>query len=45
MEDNLGSALKGMTPQDLPDVVCDECSSCGHVNDDLLPKNPASPLA
>tara|TARA_B100000780_G_C21110445_1_gene448722 strand:+ start:833 stop:1072 length:240 start_codon:yes stop_codon:yes gene_type:complete len=79
MDQNIGNALKGMTPQDLPDVVCDECknptfrqvvllkrvsaaispsgnnsflpmpvfecSSCGHVNDDLLPKQPSSTLA
>ena len=79
MENNLGRALKGLTPADLPDVVCDkcgnatfrqvvllkkvsaavspsgntsflpmpvfECSNCGHVNDELLPKQGQSPLA
>ena len=72
MDNNLGRALKGLTPSDLPDVVCAECgnptfrqvvllkkvsaalspsgntsflpmpvfecSNCGHVNDELLPK-------
>tara|TARA_R100001015_G_C4634968_1_gene202895 strand:- start:9829 stop:10074 length:246 start_codon:yes stop_codon:yes gene_type:complete len=79
MDNNLGNALKGMSPSDLPDVVCDkcgnptfrqvvllkkvsaalspsgntsflpmpvfECSNCGHVNDDLLPKTGGSPLS
>tara|TARA_B100000902_G_C26638179_1_gene587781 strand:+ start:219 stop:464 length:246 start_codon:yes stop_codon:yes gene_type:complete len=79
MDNNLGNALKGMSPSDLPDVVCDkcgnptfrqvvllkkvsaalspsgnnsflpmpvfECSHCGHVNDELLPKQGGSPLA
>jgi len=78
MDQNLGNALKGMTPQDLPDVICDkcqnptfrqvvllkrvsaaiapsgntsflpmpvfECSNCGHVNTELLPKDPAASL-
>ena len=78
MENNLGNALKGMSPSDLPDVVCDkcgnptfrqvvllkkvsaalspsgntsflpmpvfECSNCGHVNDELLPKQQGSSL-
>tara|TARA_R110002074_G_scaffold68547_4_gene160509 strand:+ start:2300 stop:2545 length:246 start_codon:yes stop_codon:yes gene_type:complete len=79
MENNLGNALKGMSPSDLPDVICDkcqnstfrqvvllkkvsaaispsgntsflpmpvfECSNCGHVNDELLPKQNESPLS
>ena len=79
MDNNLGRALKGLTPSDLPDVVCDkcgnptfrqvvllkkvsaavspsgntsflpmpvfECSHCGHVNDELLPKQNQSPLS
>ena len=27
MENNLGNALKGLTPSDLPDVVCDKCKN------------------
>jgi|TARA_R100001509_G_C4777189_1_gene185088 uncharacterized Zn finger protein len=79
MDNNLGNALKGMSPSDLPDVVCNECgnptfrqvvllkkvsaalspsgntsflpmpvfecSNCGHVNDELLPKPGGSPLS
>ena len=78
MENNIANALKGMTPSDLPDVVCNECknptfrqvvllkkvsaaispngntsflpmpvfecSQCGNVNDELLPKQQASSL-
>ena len=78
MDNNIANALKGMTPSDLPDVVCAECgnptfrqvvllkkvsaaispngntsflpmpvfecSSCGHVNDELLPKQQGPSL-
>ena len=78
MDNNIANALKGMTPSDLPDVVCAECgnptfrqvvllkkvsaaispngntsflpmpvfecSQCGHVNDELLPKQQGSSL-
>ena len=78
MDNNFANALKGMTPSDLPDVVCNkcknptfrqvvllkkvsaaispngntsflpmpvfECSQCGHVNDELLPKQQGSSL-
>ena len=27
MDNNLGNALKGMSPSDLPDVVCDKCGN------------------
>ena len=27
MDNNLGRALKGLTPSDLPDVVCAECGN------------------
>ena len=73
------NGLKGLTPDDLPNVKCDKCenntfrqevqlkrisaaisptgaqsflpipcfacSSCGHINEDMIPKPQASPLA